>query len=125
LADTLEIKAREQFDIAINEKLCESAKPTDLSEEKLDAETPHYLPYEDNDGDGPVVQPNREDLEDDVYDQYINSEVLLPTNGVFQTGKVVNRKRDAEGNAIGRAHKHAACDTREYIVQFPDGAEAE
>ena len=74
---------------------------------------------------GAQSKPEREDLEEDhYYDQYINYEVLLLLNGVLRTGKVTNRKRDSDGDSIGRANKHTTCDTSEYIVQFPDGSEA-
>ena len=125
ILDPLEIKLREQFDIAISEKLGEGAKPADFSEEKLDCETPHSVLYEDDCGGGTTQTPDRDALEDDHYDQYLNSEVVLPIQGEFQTGKVKRRKTDSDGVEIGRADKHAICDTREYIVQFPDGAEAE
>ena len=36
-------------------------------------------------------------------------------------GKVIYRKRDAEGNLIGRANNNPILDTRQYQVQFADG----
>eukprot|EP00804_Cyclotella_cryptica_P021438 CCRYP_005781-RA/>CCRYP_005781-RA protein AED:0.29 eAED:0.29 QI:0/0/0/1/1/1/3/0/397 len=36
-------------------------------------------------------------------------------------GKVVSRKRDAEGNPIGRANNNPILDTHQYEVQFADG----
>ena len=66
-----------------------------------------------------------DDIEDDQYDQYLNSEVLLRISGENKTGKVVHRKRDTNGHIIRRVHQNAAYDTSEYIVKFPDGAEAE
>jgi len=38
---------------------------------------------------------------------------------------VKSRKRDADGNPIGRADANPILDTREYIVEFEDGDEAE
>ena len=66
----------------------------------------------------------RDDITDHHYDQYINAEVLLSIRGEMQTGKVARRKRDDDGNLKGKSHSKATCDTREYFVQFPDGAEA-
>ena len=66
-----------------------------------------------------------DDPEDDQYNQYISSKVLLPVLRENETGKVVYRKRDANDHIVGRAHQKVACDTRECIVEFPDGAEAE
>jgi hypothetical protein len=36
--------------------------------------------------------------------------------------KVVGRKRDADGNPIGVHNTNPILDTREYEVEFPDGA---
>jgi hypothetical protein len=40
-------------------------------------------------------------------------------------GCIKSRKRDADGNPIGRADANPILDTREYIVEFKDGDEAE
>ena len=69
--------------------------------------------------------PDREDIEDDHYDQYIGSDVLLPLGDTFKTGHVTNRKRNADGKAMGTANPNPILDSREYIVELPDGAEAE
>jgi len=124
LMDPLEIKAREAFDKAIEEKLGPAAKPEDFSAESLDCDTPQGTLYEDDSGGGSTPMLERDDITDDHYDQYLNAEVLLPIRGKMQTGKVARRKRDDDGNLKGKAHSKATCDTREYVVQFPDGAEA-
>ncbi len=36
-------------------------------------------------------------------------------------GRVIKRKRDIEGNVIGRAHDNPIVDTRSYVVTFDDG----
>ena len=125
LADTLEIKEREAFDQAIEIKLGPAAKPEDFGQEVLDCDTPQGTLYEDDSGGGTTPIPDRDDISDDHYDQYLSADVLLPTRGKYQTGKVTRRKRNADGNIKGQAHKNAKCDTREYVVTFPDGAEAE
>ena len=125
VADVLEIKERNAFDIAIAAKLGPCSKPEDFGEESLDCDTPQGTLYEDDSGGGSTPSLNRDDIADDHYDQYLNSDVLLPYRGKYQTGKVTHRKRDADGNLKGKAHRHAQCDTREYVVTFPDGAEAE
>ncbi len=38
--------------------------------------------------------------------------------------RVTSRKRDADGNLIGRADANPILDTREYIVEFEDSNEA-
>ena len=43
----------------------------------------------------------------------------------MKTAKVRERKRDADGYLKGTSHNDIMFDTRAYIVEFPDGAEAE
>jgi ribosomal protein L12E/L44/L45/RPP1/RPP2 len=50
------------------------------------------------------------------------AEVLLPNGGDVTRAKVIGCKRDADGNPAGRRHSNPILDTREYEVQFPDGA---
>jgi hypothetical protein len=42
--------------------------------------------------------------------------------GTLTKAKVVARKRDADGNPVGRGHNNPILDTREYQVEFQDGA---
>ena len=42
--------------------------------------------------------------------------------GTVAKAKVTGRKRDADGNPIGKRHCNPMLDTREYEVEFPDGA---
>jgi hypothetical protein len=43
----------------------------------------------------------------------------------MKTGIVERRKRDRDGNLIGKANHNPILDTRLYTVEFPDGKEAE
>ena len=40
-------------------------------------------------------------------------------------GKVVKRARNDAGDPMGRANDNPILDTREYVVEFDDGTEAE
>jgi hypothetical protein len=42
--------------------------------------------------------------------------------GTLTKAKVISRKRDADGNLVGHRHHNPILDTREYEVEFPDGA---
>jgi hypothetical protein len=61
----------------------------------------------------------------DTYNQYITSQVLLPRGDNYEKGTVKPRKRDAEGNVIGQANANPILDTRVYEVEFSDGHVAE
>ena len=123
ILDPKEINLWEEFNNELDAKIGEHDKPEELSEDG--AVTPHLSLYENGSGEVVTPTPDRDDLEDDKYDQYVNSGVLLPISKENKTENVFRRKRDANGHIIGRAHQKTACDTREYIVKFSDGAEAE
>jgi hypothetical protein len=87
-------------------------------------ETPEYLPYSDWDGqEDPVMIPDRDDYDISTYDPYLHSQVYLPHEGESKLAKVKFRKRDSEGNLIGRAAANPIQDTQEYVVEFEDGSE--
>ena len=79
--------------------------------------------YKDDDLDGRMPDPPDEELDatPEVGDSYVNTEVMLSRGDRMARGKVVRRKRDAEGNPIGRANNNPILDTRQYEVQFADG----
>jgi hypothetical protein len=90
--------------------------PDDVFLPEDDAE---YEPYEQD-----AVMPEAHDYTPEAYDQYLTAEVLLPNMGNVTKGKVTARKRDADGNPIGQCHSNPILDTREYEVEFVDGATA-
>jgi hypothetical protein len=65
--------------------------------------------------------PKADDWDSDAYDQYITAQVLIPTDGHEILGQVISRKRDSEGNPIGKGNSNPKVDTRLYQVMFPDG----
>ncbi len=82
------------------------------------------------DGDGdhkPFVDdansvPEADDHTLEAYDEYLTAEVLLPVMGSMTKAKITGRKRDADGNPMGKRNANPMLDTREYEVVFPDGA---
>ena len=105
-----------------------------LSEEELNPELTGllpevpddiFLPDHDMEHDSPepeAAAPEADDYTPEAYDEYLTAEVLLPNMGTITKAKVVGRKRDADGNPIGRRNINPILDTREYEVEFPDGA---
>ena len=65
--------------------------------------------------------PDIEDVTPEAYDLYLNAEVLLPRGDGLRTGKVRQRKRDADGELRGLANNNPIRDTRTYEVKFLDG----
>ena len=51
------------------------------------------------------------------------AEIYLPRGDCNEIAKVLGRKRNSEGNFVGRAHKLPQLDSRIFTVRFPDGEE--
>ena len=66
--------------------------------------------------------PEADDYTPESYDEYLTAEVLLPNMGIVTKAKVIGRKRDQDGNPIGKRNANPILDTREYKVEFQDGA---
>jgi hypothetical protein len=58
----------------------------------------------------------------EAFNQYLNVSVLMGRGGVAMLGTVKQRKRDSDGNPVGRSNSNPLLDTREYEVEFPDGS---
>ena len=122
------IQAMTEFDAEIAIKLGDTIKPNNLPQDEASDYTPDYLPYRDEITE-PMVFPERDDIDTTTFDPYINAEVILPLpgDGIMgqKTAKVKSRKRDVNGDLIGKASEHPMLDTRVYTVEFPDGTEAD
>jgi hypothetical protein len=77
--------------------------------------------------DADSIDSDHGDLEvtPEIGDNYIGAKILIPRGGVLSRGRVTRRKREADGNPIGRSHDSPALDTRSYIIEFDDNDRAE
>ena len=146
------IKLREEFDEAIGNMFGADCTPEDFPDVALE-DTPHYNKFDDVNVD--LCHQDKEWLErwrkftgegsddtDDedpwvitgidsevptpeVNDQYLGASILLPRGSTSARGKVKSRKRNSDGNLVGRADPNPVKDTRTYEVEFPDGEVAE
>jgi hypothetical protein len=66
-----------------------------------------------------------DEADQEAIDTYLQAEVLLPIAGEMLTGRVSERKRDADGNLIGKSATNPIMDTRMYVMTFRDKREAE
>ena len=82
-----------------------------------EANTPSDAEY------GDMIVDDIVDADDDAVDKYLTAELILDvgTNGE-RRGRVIKRARGLNGEPIGRAHTNPLFDTREYEVEFTDGA---
>jgi hypothetical protein len=58
----------------------------------------------------------------EAYDQYLTASVLMDRGGDTMLGTVKCRKRDSDGNPVGRSNMNLILDTTEYEMVFPAGA---
>jgi len=111
---------RRKFDESVILHLGPAAMPQDFPAEDL---TPDPTYYDDTD----PADPEYGDAEvtPETGDNYLSAELMLPKGGVFVKGRVTARKRDRDGNPVGRANDNPILDTRSYIVDFDDGDQTE
>ena len=69
--------------------------------------------------------PDRDNLDDNHYDQYIGAEVLLLKEDLMRSRIVKRQKLHPGKNLVGKSNHNPIVDTRIYTVTFPDGAEME
>ena len=118
-----EVKAKiADYLVKIHQSLGPSATADDVKDEFEDIQTPIYEPYQD-DETKPYIVPDRDEFQS--FDKYIGADVMVPFQDKVLTGKVRQRKRDPDGSLKGTSHENSMFDTRAYIIEFPDGAEAE
>jgi hypothetical protein len=111
---------RRKFDEAIYQKLGPAAKTTDFPEEDQTPENTRY-------GDTDPIDPDHGDLKvtPEIGDNYLGAEIMLPRGGVMAKGRVTKRKRDRDGNPVGRAHTNPILDSWENIVEFDNKDQTE
>ena len=117
--DPSEQVARKAFDERIAKTFSESANVNDFG---IDFDIGESQLYEDEEQTAEGT-PDRDDIPDDFYDQYLNAQVLLPRGDQMLTGTVKRQKLDELGEPTGRRNDNPILDTRTYFVEFPDGAE--
>ena len=120
------ITLRSDFDRAIVDKLGPHVAPADFPTDDLTPEWAHYdtdLFHDLTDDPIEGTPDNDHDLDPtpEVADNYLSMEILFPCGDAMVRGRVISRKRDADGNPTGRQHDNPILDTRAYNVQFDDG----
>ena len=80
----------------------------------------YYVPAEAGDEETPEIK-EADEFDYDSYDQYITARVLLPQGDSMSYGTVKTRKRDQDGNLVGRYNANPLLDTALYEVEFDSG----
>ena len=139
LSNVTEKRKRDQFDIAIREKLGDSFSEPQRRSMKRDSdgnETSNpqdgiwdYEPYEDEE-EQPVSVPQADVLDatgkplmqQSMADTLINAEVLLPQGEATALARVVRRCIGSDGKVIGEHDENPMLNTLVYECEFPDGS---
>lgn len=110
-----------EYDESIKRLLGSRAAGIPLDDDDFDPEEVAFIPYADDDrGEEPVV-PDRDLFDDDTYHRFISAQVRMSVGGEWKEGTVIARKRDEDGNLIGKSNKNVVLDTSLYDVKFDDG----
>jgi hypothetical protein len=104
------------FDIDVKEKLG-MALLTQTSNRKMIWR--HHSMKHDSPPLAPVLESESVDTE--AFDKYVSARVMLPRDSALVGGKISRRKRDRDGNPVGRSNVNLILDTRVYEIEFPDG----
>jgi hypothetical protein len=76
--------------------------------------------HEDENGQALSVK-EADDFDINLHHKFINlSKVMIPQGGQIVTGRVARRKRDGDGNLIGRSHTNPFLDTSLNELNFED-----
>ena len=117
-------KVKQEYEASIRKKLGDRMQgmPVEDNKEDNDADTPWHQ-FENVEGEGNEQRIiDADELDHDAYDKYINGIVYVPKGDEMVYGKVTRRKRDADGNLIGKSHPNPLLSTAVYSVAFDNGA---
>ena len=120
-------RQRQVFDSNVRSFLGAAITPKEMASDPdmVDANTPSFELYEDDDDGTQDHIPDIDDADPDTYDQYVGAEVELSQGDRVMTGKVKRRKLNPDGSVHGRANSNPILDSRTYDVEFPDGQTVE
>ena len=112
---------RNDFMTSVIDALGRPAQADDFLAEDMTPDHNHIDPL-DLDPDFPdlVLQVSHK-----TADNYVGAEIQFSRGGIVKRGLVTSQKQDHNGDPIGLANDNHLLDTREYVICFDDGDEAE
>jgi Reverse transcriptase (RNA-dependent DNA polymerase) len=129
MADPVVLSKLADLDLAIKERIGDTLEDAALDPDLVGAfpEVPDDIFLPDNDvefdpAEPDAAMPEADEYTPEAYDEYLTAEVLLPNMGTVTKAKVIGRKRNSDGYPVGQRNANPMLDTRQYEVEFPDGA---
>ena len=114
------IKKRvDDFDKAINARLDEANFVNDADnvyylDDDLDSmmNTVDETKIPSDEEYGKMLTEDKDDVEDKMFDKYLNAELMIDRSGETVRGTIVKRAKNDAGDPIGRQHANPKMDTR-------------
>ena len=122
--DEKESDERKQFDKTEYETLGDFDGSLIMEESNDEMAEPTKEHADDDSIDDLSEDMNKNDKVNTV-DEMHGAEMYLPHGDRTEIAKVLGRKRDNDGNFIGRKHQNPILDSRVYVVEFSDGDQQE
>ena len=117
---------RNQVDAKQGDKVKDKDLDPELAHQFPTEEETDYLFDDEDDCVEPVdpeaAMPEADDFTPEAFDNFLTAQVLLPQGGEQVRAVVKSRKKDRDGNPVGKRNANPLLDTREYEVEFPDGS---
>ena len=110
-----------EFDRQVKEHVGTFDSNLILQTEADDPEEAVFSPPAESDTTFPNDEADFEDPDTPGFDPLVRAQVILPHKGGDMMATVMGRKRDLDGNLIGRKHNIPVLDSRAYEVEFLDG----
>jgi len=98
-------------------------KRYDVSKDDETTATPDFTLYKPTNEDEVAMEEllEADDIQHDAFDKYVTAKVRVPQGDKMSYGTVKRRKRDADGNFVGRSNTNPFLDTSLYEVELNTG----
>jgi hypothetical protein len=103
-----------EFDAKLKENLGDRIQGIEVPPDP-DENIEEFQPYED-DTEQPLRIQEADEYDIDTHHKFIASKVMIPEGRQVVTGRVIRRKRDHDGNLIGKSHSNPLLDTSLFEV---------
>jgi hypothetical protein len=127
---TLEVQSlSEELHASVKSKIGDNRTDDDEVNQELEdifPEPDEDLYFEDDTEEEEKTADRRSEADEytpEAFDNYLNTEVMLPRGGENVKATIIKRSKNADGIPTGTASSNPILYTRDYVARFQDGAE--